>query len=166
MMRKPRFYAVLTPIGEIRVYTAEGRPVLITLPGMEGPGTPAASDPPAAVARLLHALTGYFRGEEMPPGLAESVIDNVFTTDFERRVLLEAARIPRGETRSYGEVAELAGSPRAARAVGNAMHGNPFPVVIPCHRVIRSDGSPGGYGGAEGIKEWLLRFEGWGRGGR
>jgi methylated-DNA-[protein]-cysteine S-methyltransferase len=81
------------------------------------------------------------------------------------RTVLEtlAARVPWGETVSYGELAELAGRARAARAVGGIMAGNTVPFVVPCHRVIAAGGRIGGYGGgrdAIGLKRWLLAREG------
>jgi AraC family transcriptional regulator of adaptative response/methylated-DNA-[protein]-cysteine methyltransferase len=81
-------------------------------------------------------------------------------TAFQRRVWEELRRIPAGETRTYGEVAEAIGAPRAHRAVGSACGANPVPIVVPCHRIVRSDGSLGGYGGGLPIKEWLLEHEG------
>ena len=81
-------------------------------------------------------------------------------TPFRRAVLEQTMRIPIGETRSYGEIAELAGKPRAARAVGRVMATNPLPFVVPCHRVVGSDGSLHGYGGGLDLKERLLRVEG------
>lgn len=79
---------------------------------------------------------------------------------FKRKALLQVVkRIPYGETRSYGEVAKSAGSPRAARAVGNANATNPLPFVIPCHRVVAANGI-GGYGGGVWMKEKLLDLEG------
>lgn len=68
-------------------------------------------------------------------------------TEFRKRVLKAARSIPRGKAVSYKELAKLSGYPKAARAVANVMRHNPFPFVIPCHRVIRSDGSIGGFGG-------------------
>ena len=79
---------------------------------------------------------------------------------FRRAVLEEALRIPPGQTRSYGWLAERVGHPRAARAVGRVMATNPFPLVVPCHRVIGSDGGLHGYGGGLAMKESLLRAEG------
>jgi methylated-DNA-[protein]-cysteine S-methyltransferase len=81
------------------------------------------------------------------------------------RTVLEtlAERVPWGETVSYGELAELAGRPRAARAVGRIMSANPVPFVVPCHRVIAAGGRIGGYGGgrdAVALKRWLLEREG------
>jgi methylated-DNA-[protein]-cysteine S-methyltransferase len=79
---------------------------------------------------------------------------------FRRRVLEQAMLIPHGETRSYKWLAEQAGSPRAARAAGRVMATNPLPIVVPCHRVIGSDGGLHGYGGGLAMKEALLRAEG------
>jgi O-6-methylguanine DNA methyltransferase len=79
---------------------------------------------------------------------------------FRRAVLEETMRIPAGETRSYGWLAAQVGRPRAARAVGRVMATNPLPVVVPCHRVIGSDGSLHGYGGGLDLKAALLRLEG------
>ncbi len=79
---------------------------------------------------------------------------------FRRAVLEETMRIPAGETRSYGWIAEKVGHPRAARAVGRVMATNPLPLVVPCHRVVGSDGSLTGYGGGLALKETLLRLEG------
>ncbi|MCI0370455.1 MAG: methylated-DNA--[protein]-cysteine S-methyltransferase [candidate division NC10 bacterium] len=78
---------------------------------------------------------------------------------FSRRVLEVTARIPFGNTRTYAEVARAIGAPRASRAVGNALGANPVPLVIPCHRVIRGDGSTGGYGLGPDLKPRLLALE-------
>ena len=67
--------------------------------------------------------------------------------------------IPYGTTVSYKDVAKMAGNPAAYRAVGNANHKNPLPIVIPCHRVIKNNGSPGGYGAGVKIKQYLLQLE-------
>ena len=79
--------------------------------------------------------------------------------DFTQKVLAVVAKIPRGKVMSYGEVAAAAGSPGAARAVGTIMKHNDDPS-IPCHRVIKSDGSLGGYNGLQGVKRKLLLKEG------
>jgi methylated-DNA-[protein]-cysteine S-methyltransferase len=79
---------------------------------------------------------------------------------FRRAVMEETIRIPAGETRSYGVIAEKVGYPRAARAVGRVMATNPLPLVVPCHRVVGSNGSLTGYGGGLLLKEDLLRAEG------
>ncbi len=80
--------------------------------------------------------------------------------DFQRRVLLETMRIPRGGVTSYGSLAKAISTPGAARAVGSALAGNPFPIVVPCHRVVRSDGYAGQFGGGTEVKKALLRLEG------
>lgn len=80
-------------------------------------------------------------------------------TPFEWRVLAATATIPLGETRSYKWVAKKIGSPKATRAVGQALHKNPFPLIIPCHRVVRSDGSLGGFAGGIEKKRRLLEIE-------
>jgi methylated-DNA-[protein]-cysteine S-methyltransferase len=82
------------------------------------------------------------------------------TAPFARNVLRETARIPFGLTSSYSQVAAKAGNPRASRAAGNALGSNPIPIVVPCHRVLRSGGEIGGYGGGPEMKEFLLRLEG------
>lgn len=79
---------------------------------------------------------------------------------FTQRVYLAACSIPKGQTRSYQWVARQAGFPKAVRAVGNALNRNPFAPRVPCHRVIRSDGSLGGFAGGSRKKQSLLRREG------
>jgi methylated-DNA-[protein]-cysteine S-methyltransferase len=79
---------------------------------------------------------------------------------FARRVLSATAEIPYGGVLSYAQVASVAGSPRGSRAAGNALGANPIPIVIPCHRVLRSGGALGGYGGGTERKRWLLELEG------
>lgn len=81
-------------------------------------------------------------------------------TKFQWQVLAATATIPLGETRSYQWVAQKIGKPQAVRAVGQALRRNPFPLIIPCHRVIKKDGSLGGYAGRSGRrKAQLLRIE-------
>ena len=83
-------------------------------------------------------------------------------TEFRRRVLVAALSIPKGETRTYKQVAAMAGSPNAYRAVGTALRNNPLAPAIPCHRVVKSDGSIGNYSGKGGrvAKLRLLESEG------
>ena len=82
-------------------------------------------------------------------------------TKFQIKVWKEIQKIPRGETRSYKDLALAIGSPNAARAVANACGKNPFPIVMPCHRVIKSDGNLGGFSAKGGVilKKKLLKFE-------
>jgi methylated-DNA-[protein]-cysteine S-methyltransferase len=81
-------------------------------------------------------------------------------TEFEKKVLAQAKKIPHGKVATYGEVARAIGHPRAARAVGNALNKNPWPIKIPCHRVIKSDGEIGGYVSGKNNKMKLLCKEG------
>lgn len=86
--------------------------------------------------------------------------DGRTVTPFRRAVMEETMRIPPGETRTYGWLAAKVGRPRAARAVGRVMATNPLPVIVPCHRVVGSDGALHGYAGGLEVKEALLRLEG------
>jgi methylated-DNA-[protein]-cysteine S-methyltransferase len=89
-------------------------------------------------------------------------LDLRWMSDFQREVLLAAAQIPRGQVSTYGQLARRIGRPRAARAVGQALGHNPIPIILPCHRVLASDGSLGGYSGRYGVrtKAHLLQLEG------
>jgi O-6-methylguanine DNA methyltransferase len=80
-------------------------------------------------------------------------------TPFRKLVLAEVSNIPFGETASYGDIAKYIGKPKAMRAVGTANATNPLPLIIPCHRIIRNDGSLGGYGGGLNLKMQLLELE-------
>jgi methylated-DNA-[protein]-cysteine S-methyltransferase len=87
-------------------------------------------------------------------------LDWRLSSGFRQRVLREIDRIPFGETRSYTEMAAGAGNPRAIRAAGSACGSNPIPIIVPCHRVLRTGGALGGYGGGLELKQELLRLEG------
>ncbi|MDP2279974.1 MAG: methylated-DNA--[protein]-cysteine S-methyltransferase [Nitrospirota bacterium] len=101
-------------------------------------------------------LKGYFEGKTR-----EFTQSTIFLegTDFEKKVWLALKEIPYGETRSYKWLAEKIGSPKASRAVGQALGRNPIPIVLPCHRIIESDGSIGGYSSGVDIKRRLLEIE-------
>ncbi len=111
------------------------------------------------VAPALKQLTEYLIGKRTAFDLP---IDYSVLTDFQKKVLTTALKIPRGQVLTYGDVARKIGRPHAARAVGQALGSNPMPIVIPCHRVLGSDGSLHGYSGGGGIKTkaWLLKLEG------
>ena len=114
----------------------------------------------AAIQEVAAQLEEYFEGIRRE---FEVELDLTGLTEFQRDALQAAMRIPPGEVRTYGHLAEKIGrSVSAARAIGGAMAANPIPIVIPCHRVVGSDGSLTGYGGAGGIqtKAWLLEHEG------
>ena len=107
----------------------------------------------ASAKRYLDALNDHLNGQEVKFPL------DIRGTDFQMKVWTALRDIPRGETRSYYDVAEMVGEPRAVRAVANACASNPVPLIIPCHRVIRKDGSLGGYGLGIGRKRALLTVE-------
>ena len=81
-------------------------------------------------------------------------------TSFQERVYKVVSKIPKGRVLTYAQVAKLAGSPRAFRAAGNILNKNPNPIIVPCHRVVRSDGKIGGYRGGVKKKTALLKREG------
>ena len=108
----------------------------------------------ARAERYLDSLRDHLNGQEGRFPL------DIRGTDFQMRVWTALRSIPRGETRSYLEVAEMVGEPKAVRAVANACASNPVPLIIPCHRVIRKDGSLGGYGMGASRKRALLTDEG------
>jgi methylated-DNA-[protein]-cysteine S-methyltransferase len=105
---------------------------------------------------LKRKLQHYFDGQRV---LFDEPLDLGEATAFQRRVWLAVRDIPYGETRSYGQIARQVGSPGAARAVGQAMAANPLPIVVPCHRVIGSDGDLRGFGGGLDLKQRLLEME-------
>lgn len=107
---------------------------------------------------LQQALIDYFEGKQVKFNCR---IDVSWASDFDQQVLRCCTKIPTGKTWSYQELARQAGHPSAARAVGGVMARNRIPVLIPCHRVIRSDGSLGGYSAGTGLKwkKWLLQHE-------
>jgi methylated-DNA-[protein]-cysteine S-methyltransferase len=106
---------------------------------------------------LRRELDEYFEGRRRDFDLP---VDWALTTGFTRRVLEATAAIPFGEVSTYRDVAAAAGSERATRAAGNALGSNPIPIVVPCHRVLRSGGGLGGYTGGVEKKERLLAIEG------
>lgn len=137
------------PFGEqLERLAAEVSPRLLEAPGRMG------------LDEVRRELDEYFRGERRS---FDVPLDWRLTSGFVNRVLRETARIPFGETRSYAEMAASAGSPRAFRAAGSALGANPIPIVVPCHRVLRSGGALGGYGGGLEVKRALLELEGRGQ---
>ena len=117
---------------------------------------PSAGRAPAPVAAAARQLAEYLAG-----GRTTFAVDfgEIAATPFQRAVWAALAEIPYGEVRTYAEVAAAIGRPLAARAVGNANHHNPWPVVVPCHRVVAASGL-GGYGGGDSLKRYLLALEG------
>lgn len=109
------------------------------------------------LAELALEIERYFDGQ--PVDLSRWPVDLSQMTPFQRRVLEAARTIPAGQTRSYRQVAEMIGRPRAARAVGQALGANPAPLLVPCHRVVGSGGSLGGFGSGLDWKIRLLELE-------
>jgi len=109
------------------------------------------------VGDLPERLRRYARGE---PVAFTDALDLSAATPFQRAIWQAAQEIPYGQTRSYGWLAARVGKPRAARAVGQAMAANPWSIIVPCHRVVASNGGLGGYGGGLDMKERLLLLEG------
>jgi len=114
---------------------------------------------PAQTSRVTRQIKEYVDGQRR--GFDLPVDWSVLSSDFQRAALKVVFAIPYGETRTYADVATQIGHPQAFRAVGRANATNPMPLVIPCHRVIGSDGKLHGYGGKGGLKtkEWLLKME-------
>lgn len=133
------------------------------LPGASGDEPLAASDTEPLVAAgldvavLADKMQRYFEGEAVA---FDEALDPSIGTDFQRRVWAITRAIPRGQTRTYGQVARQAGRPvGAARAVGQAMARNPWPVIVPCHRVVGHDGRLTGFGGGVTMKQEMLNME-------
>jgi O-6-methylguanine DNA methyltransferase len=114
-----------------------------------------SQETPLARSELAEEIVAYLEGRGPCPQAELEVAD---LTDFQRQIFAIVREIPRGRTRTYGEVAALSGRPKAARAVGRAMASNPFVVLVPCHRVIACCGLGGFAGGLE-LKEKLLALE-------
>lgn len=119
--------------------------------------SPRVLEAPAELDEARRELDLYFGGKldrfDLP-------LDWQLSGGFRRRVLRAIARIPYGQTRSYTEMARKAGNARAVRAAGTACGSNPIPLVVPCHRVLRTGGALGGYGGGLPMKQALLELEG------
>jgi methylated-DNA-[protein]-cysteine S-methyltransferase len=119
--------------------------------------SPRVLEAPAALDEVRRELDEYFEGKRTH---FDVPVDWRLHDGFGRRVLRATARIPYGRVLTYGEVAAKAGSPRGSRAAGNALGSNRIPIVVPCHRVVRSGGQIGGYTGGLERKEYLLELEG------
>jgi methylated-DNA-[protein]-cysteine S-methyltransferase len=119
--------------------------------------SPRVLEAPRYFDAIRRELDEYFAGRRTRFDLP---LDWSLTGGFGRRVLNQTARIPYGKVSTYREIAAAAGNPRASRAAGNALGANPIPIVVPCHRVLRTGGALGGYGGGPEVKEFLLKLEG------
>ncbi|HET9627319.1 MAG TPA: methylated-DNA--[protein]-cysteine S-methyltransferase [Kofleriaceae bacterium] len=158
-----------TAIGACGIaWSARGVVTRILLPDADPARTRAAlsrgglgeADPPPAIAAAIARLTQHVAGA--PADLSAIELDMTGVPDFHREVYAEARRIPCGRTVSYGALATALGKPGAARAVGQAMGKNPFPIVVPCHRVLAANHASGGFSAPLGLttKAQLLAAEG------
>jgi methylated-DNA-[protein]-cysteine S-methyltransferase len=156
-----------SPVGPVLVAATKRGLVRISFCSHYDPGavllelseriSPRVIEAPSYFDAVRKELDEYFHGRRTSFGLP---LDWSLTGGFGRRVLKHTARIPYGKVSTYKEMADAAGSPRAARAAGNALGSNPIPIVVPCHRVLHSGGGLGGYGGGLDNKVLLLKLEG------
>jgi methylated-DNA-[protein]-cysteine S-methyltransferase len=144
-----------TPAGVVRVsFAREGfDAVLVSLADRI---SPRVLEAPRRLDAARRQLDEYFAGRRTR---FEVPLDHRLSHGFRARALEAVAAIPFGRTGTYASVAAAAGSPRAVRAAGTACATNPIPLLVPCHRVVRSDGSMGRYGGGEAAKRLLLDLE-------
>ncbi len=146
----------VTPRGLVRLAYPNEAPTAV-LQDLADHVSPRVLESPQATDEVRRELDEYFEGRrkgfEVRPDLR-------LVRGFNQKVLRLTSRIPFGQVRTYREMATGAGSPRAARAAGNALGSNPIPIVVPCHRVIHAGGGLGGYTGGLDRKVTLLRLEG------
>lgn len=143
-----------SPVGCLRLVTSDAGLRSLTI---GGGGRTRRADRHALLDAGASALRRYFAGEQLPDDLPLDLDD---LTPFRRAVSLALrASVPAGRVVTYGELAVIAGCPRAARAIGRVMATNPLPIFIPCHRVVGRTG-PGGFGPGLRCKQQLLRVEG------
>ncbi|MDQ3102774.1 MAG: methylated-DNA--[protein]-cysteine S-methyltransferase [Actinomycetota bacterium] len=151
-----RLLAVATPAGLVQLgYPTTPRDEMLS--ELARRISPRLLEAPARLDPVRRELDEYFAGRRREFDLD---LDWQLTSGFTRKVLRETAVIPFGETRTYMQMAASAGSPKAHRAAGSALGANPIPIVVPCHRVLRSGGGLGGYGGGLDVKRELLELEG------
>jgi methylated-DNA-[protein]-cysteine S-methyltransferase len=155
-----------SPFGALLLATTARGLVRVGLPNQDPAGlledlaarvSPRVLEAPGQLEEPRREFDLYFEGRLQTFELA---LDWRLTGGFRGRVQRAIAKIPYGQTRSYTEIAGRAGNERAVRAAGTACGSNPLPIVVPCHRVLRSSGGLGGYGGGLAMKEALLRLEG------
>lgn len=154
-----------TPVGTLLLAATEQGLVRVAYPGQGHDAvlarlaelvSPRILNAPARLDPVARQLGEYFAHRRQ---VFDIPLDLRLPEGFPRSVLAHLPQIPYGATESYAQVATAAGRPRAVRAVGTACALNPVPIVVPCHRVVRSDGSSGGYAGGPDAKRMLLRLE-------
>jgi methylated-DNA-[protein]-cysteine S-methyltransferase len=165
MPERLHYSLVDTSYGEITVIWEAGEPlraVRILLPSRRGElGTvypQATESTDSEISDLTEDIARFLEGEDVVFNLDLMDLDQC--SQFQRSVILAEYGVPRGYVTTYGRLARQVGAPRASRAAGRALATNPFPIVIPCHRAVRSNGSLGGYQGGVEMKARLLEMEG------
>ena len=149
-----RYTRVDTPVGTLTLVAGGGGLRELLWAG-EPPPAGATEGRDAVLAAAAEQLRDYFAGRRT----AFDLELELHGTAFQRRAWLALSEIPYATTRSYGEQARMLGAPRAARAVGAANGRNPLPIVLPCHRLVGTDGSLTGFGGGLDVKQRLLALE-------
>lgn len=163
------WFAFDTPIGRCALVWRGAAIIGVALPETSGdiarsrlerrfPGAVETGPPPFA-ALAISKIVGLLAGQRVDLG---DIPLDLHGSDFERSVWDAARRIPRGEVRSYGDIAREIGAPQAAQAVGVALGRNPVPIIVPCHRVLAADGKSGGFSAPGGVatKFRILEIEG------
>jgi methylated-DNA-[protein]-cysteine S-methyltransferase len=155
--------AAVTPRGLLRL-SYDPRRNEAVLEDIAAKVSPRVLEAPAQIDPVRRQLEEYFEGQRRK---FELKLDWRLTRGFFQKILRATARLGYGELATYKQMAEAAGSPRAVRAAGNALGSNPIPIVVPCHRIVRTGGNLGGYGGRIGpyiagsdVKRRLLELEG------
>ncbi|HEV2686098.1 MAG TPA: methylated-DNA--[protein]-cysteine S-methyltransferase [Actinomycetota bacterium] len=160
------FARIASPFGELLVASTPKGVVQVSLHGYDQNETleelarnvsPRIFESPRHLDAVRRELDEYFAGKRRSFDLP---LDWQLSHGFALKVLKATARIPYGAVSSYSKMAEKAGNVRATRAAGNALGGNAIPIIVPCHRVLRTGGGLGGYGGGLPMKEALLKMEG------
>ncbi len=149
------YLTIETPIGALQLQAEREHLVRVALPGTHHTAPDNAPEDPLLCACAAQ-LREYFEGTRQYFDLPLSPAG----TDFQHSVWYALKRIPFGKLRSYSDIAREIGKPRAVRAVGAANGRNPLPIIVPCHRVIGSDGSLTGFAGGLDMKKQLLALEG------
>jgi methylated-DNA-[protein]-cysteine S-methyltransferase len=155
-MATVQFRSMNSPVGTLTLAGKDGRLMHLRMVDQTYEPSRDGWEPDDAVfSEAVEQLEAYFAGDRTEFDLALDLVG----TDFQRRVWQALLTIPYGETRSYGEIAKQIGAPGAFRAVGLANGHNPIGIIVPCHRVIGSNGSLTGYGGGIDRKRALLELE-------
>ena len=139
-----------------QVFLSEGKKPVERVIGKTYRNARPSSSPETKM--IKERMQRFLKGEAVVFDLSRAALESC--GEFQRKVLMAEYAIPRGWVSTYGRIAAKIGSAGGGRAVGRALAGNPFPILIPCHRAVRADGGIGGYQGGSGMKRALLAMEG------